>query len=190
MDTNNYNEAQLRYADAQSRYQGYRDAAYAIAWGNLKDAVPSGVDLRLMPIEANALSYWSAIRDIGHVNEAGNFQWDQIFQQVRRTPRRFDIAIWDGGRLCGMACGMASRGHQHLTVKWLERFRTDSGPGLRGMVAEIALTAADHYAAILGQENVRIKDPLPGTEHLYSALGFDTETRDKGRRYLSRRSHL
>lgn len=177
------------YLDALSRYQGYRDAAYARTWDELHKEVPAGCDLKLMPIDDRALGYWLAIQEFRFVNAEGNFPWSDIFQQVRRTPRRFDIAIWDGQALCGMACGMVSRGRMHLTVKWLERFRTDcmfESPGLKGFVAELALTAADHYAAILGCDAVRLKNPLSGTEKLYDALGFVTQERQNGHLYLVR----
>lgn len=175
------------YREALERYQGYRDAAYALTWEELRHEVPSGCDLKVMPIGQSALVYWSAIRDIGFVNKRGNFDWGAIYQQVRNCPKRFDVAIWDGHTLCGMACGMASKGSSFVTVKWLERFRTDEATsGLRGLVAEIALTSADHYAAIIERKTVRLKNPLPGTEMLYSTLGFRSVDKDGRNVYLNR----
>lgn len=161
----------VAFQDAHSRYQGYRDAAFDLTWNQLHQAVPKGCDLRVMPIDPAALSFWQAIRHFGAVHESGGFPWDEIFRQVRSTPRRFDVAIWDGDILCGMAVGMASRGKHNVTVRWVERFKTHDDK-LAGYVALIALTAADHYARVLEKQVLRIKDPLPGTEGLYQALGF------------------
>lgn len=152
----------------------------------MRHEVPSGCDLKVMPIDTRAMAYWSALRDMNYLNERANFDWLKIFQQVLNTPRRFDVAIWDGDTLCGMACGMASRGDAYVTVKWLERFRTDSSHGLKGLIAEIALTSADHYAAIIGRSTVRLKNPLRGTENLYNALGFRDVQMDRGMKYLTR----
>lgn len=173
------------YFDALNRYQGYRDAAYDLTWRDLHTQVPAECDLRLWPIDDKALTYWQAIKAVGALDPRGSFPWDEIYRQVRSCPRRFDIAIWDGLNLCGMACGMASRGPSFVTVKWIERFATDTG-GLRGMVAETALTAAEHYAFVLQRQHVRVKNPLPGTEHLYENLGFTTDVVLKGNHYLQR----
>jgi len=159
------------FLEAHSRYQGYRDAAFDQTWDELHKVVPTGCDLRVMPIDESALSFWHAIRHFKAVHAAGGFPWDEIFRQVRSTPRRFDVAIWDGDILCGMAVGMASKGNHFVTVKWIERFETRPD-NLAGMIAEIALTAAEHYARVLGKQHVRIKNPLPGTERLYQALRF------------------
>lgn len=174
------------YLDAISRYQGYRDAAYALTWEDLHQTMPSGCDLKVMPIDISALSYWQAIRDLGYANEVGDFPWADIFAQISNCPKRFDVAIWDGTSLVGMACGMASSGNKFVTVKWLERFRTDSH-NLKGRVAEVALTVADHYAAVIGREVVRIKNPMPGLVGFYGDLGFAQQVRVKGNLYLERK---
>lgn len=173
------------FAEAQSRYQGYRDAAFHLTWDEMRSVVPSGCDLRLMPIEERALSFWRAVHHLGHVHPSGGFPWDRIFYQVRSTPRRFDVAIWDGDILCGLCVGMASRGDSNITVKWVERLETHPN-ALAGLVAEIALTAAEHYAKVLGKKSVRLKNPLPGTEGLYQSMRFSLVPTSKSTIYYER----
>lgn len=159
------------YREAHSRYQGYRDAAFHLTWDCMRAKVP-GHDLQVWPIDSDALLFWETIiRPLGLTHPLGGFPWDEIFQQIRTTPRRFDVAIWDGPILCGMAAGKASRGSENVTVKWVERFAIPSEP-LRGVVALTALTAAEHYAKILGRQWLMIRNPLPGTAALYEELRF------------------
>jgi hypothetical protein len=174
------------YCQAIERYQGKRDAVFDLTWTALNEKVPTGCDLRVMPIDSAALSYWAALKRFESLDPKGGFPWDEIFRQVRTSPKRFDVAIWDGQHLSGMACGMPSRGNSYVTIKFLEGFLSKDGLGLKGMVAEIALTAADHYAFLLGKKYVCIKQPLAGTERLYRSLGFEQDTGKKRSRYYLR----
>lgn len=181
----NNNLSHEAYHEAFHRYQGTRDAVYDLTWTALHAKVPTGCDLRVMPIDQAALSYWAALTRFGAIHPKGGFPWDEIFQQIRSTPKRFDVAIWDGQHLSGMACGMPSKGDSYVTVKWLEGF-VSKDAGLQGMIAETALTAAEHYAFLLGKKYVCIKQPLPGTEPLYRGLGFEQDTSKKRNQYYIR----
>jgi hypothetical protein len=174
------------YHQAFDRYQGKRDAVFDLTWTDLRNKVPVGCDLKVMPINEAALSYWAALKRFDSLHPQGGFPWDEIYRQVHNKPKRFDVAIWDGQHLCGMACGMPSQGDFYLTVKWLEGFLSPNGNGLKGMVAEIALTAAEHYAFLLEKKYVCIKHPLPGTTSLYRGFGFEQDTGKKRSKYYIR----
>jgi hypothetical protein len=53
----------------------------------------------------------------------------------------------------------------------------------KGVVAEVVVTAAEHYAKILGCQYVMLRDPLPGTERVYKPLGFSLAPRRFGVTY-------
>lgn len=159
-----------KFLDAHSRYQGYRDAAFHQTWLAISGRV-GGHDIRILPINQEAMAFWQAISSFGATFRSGGFPWDHIFDQLYTTPRRFDIAIWDGPVLCGMAAGKASRGNENVTIKWMERFANPGDP-LRGWIATTVFTAADHYAKILGRQYLMLRNPLPGTEALYRSHGF------------------
>ena len=157
--------------DAHSKYQGYRDAAFHITWDEMSKNVPDACDLKIQAVDGHAIGVAMANIHMGFNKPQGGFPWDLIWRQVRSTPRRFDIAVWDGSLLCGLAIGMASRGKTNVTIKWVERFDVLENL-LRGQLATIVFNAADHYARLLGARRLRVKDPLPGTERLYEAHGF------------------
>jgi len=168
--------------EAHKRYQGYRDAAFHLTWECMSQRV-DGADLRVLPIDANALAFWDQIvRHFGAVHSDGGFPWPDIYQQIRTTPRRFDIAIWAGPILCGMAAGKASRGNENVTIRWMERFELPVTP-LRGRVALTVLTAADHFAKIISRQYVMIKNPLPQACPLYESWGFSLAPKRPGATY-------
>lgn len=175
-----------QFLEAHSRYQGYRDAAFDRTWEELHRSVPTDCDLRVMPIDGEALGFWQAIKSFGFVHPSGGFPWDDIFYQIHSTPRRFDIAIWDGPLLCGLGAGMASKGGENVTLRWVERFETPSNH-LKGFVLEAVITAADHYARILNRPRLLLRAPLPGTEARYvDGFGFSLAPRRFGAIYYQR----
>lgn len=172
------------FLEAHSRYQGFRDAAFHATWACVSRLVPQG-NLRVMPINREALSFWQAVRSFGFLDPRGGFPWDRIYDQLISTPRRFDVAIWSGSLLCGMAAGKASRGDENVTIKWMERFPIPDDP-LKSWVATTAFTAADHYAKILGRQYLMIRNPLPGTQALYQAHRFVLAPARHGATYYAR----
>lgn len=176
-----------RYFEALDRYQGYRDAAFDLTWQRYTSLVPVQCDLRIMPIDEKALYYWNVLDHAGALLKSGGFRWDHAFRRLQGTPRRFDVSIWDGDRLCGMCCGRASKGPSHLNIHLLERFPVVDDH-LRGFVAEIAIEAADNFAKIIGREFVRLRDPLPSAAaKVYIPMGFELDRATKEHKYLRRR---
>lgn len=164
------------YLDAQQKYQGYRNACYEIAWETWRKEVPGDVDLRLFPIDERAVQFaemiWPRFSLEGF---SADFPWSRIYQQIRSTPRRFDISIWDGAILCGLAAGTSSRGQEgcdtNVTIRFLERMGGDINR-LAGFIAAICLDAADAYAQVLGKRMIYLKNPSPMAIRRYECLGF------------------
>ena len=170
------------YNEAEGRYQGIRDAAFRVAWEIWSEELKgTEIDLRLKPIDGDALRFrsyvWTLFNSPGI---DGNFPWNEIYDQIRTTPRRFDLAIWDGPILCGLVAGMASRGTEgqdtNVTIRFLERLGDDIN-SLKGQVAAIALDAAYAYGQALGKRMIYLKEPAPGAIPRYERLGFSLASR-------------
>lgn len=177
------------YSDAHDRYAGYRDAAYEFTWAIWDgEARERGADLRLHPIDEAAVDQASVWPNMAE-HSVGGFPWDEIHRQVRSTPRRFEIAIWDGVLLCGLAIGMASRGKDgpdtNVTIRFLER-RGGNLNALRGVIAPIAIDAADAYARVLGKRMIYLKNPSSGAVPRYRRVGFELAQRRAQGIYLGR----
>lgn len=173
--------------DAHQRYQGFRDAAFHMTWEELGPKLPHGCDLMIKGIDEEALLFAEFFIQEGRFyRNGGGFDWGGIWRQMRSTPRRFDIAVWNNGVLCGLAAGAASRGKQNVTLKWMERFTDQLQLPLKGQFATTVFNAADHYAKIVGAQRLMVRDPLAGTERLYQAHGFSLAPRIAGVAYYVR----
>lgn len=163
--------------EAEDRYAGFRDAAYDLNLLRWRSSTTSlGVQLRLAPIDDVALDdveqTW-ALHTQTH--RPGPFPWRAAFQQLRMTPKRFDMAIWNGRQLCGLVLGKASRGkgdkNSKVTLRFLQAAPAPINP-LKGFVAQIAFDAAEDYAFLIGRPRIFLKNPLPQVIPHYRTLGF------------------
>lgn len=171
-----------KYSEAIERYQGIRDAAYHLTWELWSQELNSdSIDLRLDEIDDGALqqaeTVWSSLPEKGR---PPIFLWREIVQQVRSTPRRFEMAIWNGSVLCGMVCGKASKGRNgddtNVTLRYLQGAPSTINP-LRGHIAALSLDAASAYALALGKSKIYLKNPLDGVRPHYEKLGFTLANR-------------
>lgn len=182
------------YKDAEDRYQGMRDAAFAFTWAAWSPKVNSqSVDLRLTPINAKAIQQseenWPRFSTD---DRPETFKWSQLFNQVRTTPRRFDMAIWDGSKLCALAIGKASRGDPKLgpdsnvTMRYLQG-APKSINSFRGHIGLMTLEAVTVYARLLERKKIYIRSPLAAVIPMYKKAGFRFEKRRHSGIYMSKK---
>lgn len=179
------------YVDAHDRYRAFREAAYNDVQDRLERHIRNDpkrfiLGLRLVEIDDWAIHEWRRVWRSCHPGEPydGNFPWDEIFRQIRSTPRRFSLAICANGVLYGLAAGMASRGSDNVTIRFIER-RFGSNP-LAGLVAPIAIEAAEAYAMVLGRHRIKLRNPVEGVRQRYLENGFSLDRSLFGATYLSR----
>jgi hypothetical protein len=99
------------------------------------------------------------------------FNWRVIDTHFKRNDTdRFEVAIWSGEQLCGVASGRASNGPDNVTIHFVERLMQDNP--LRGRIALLATETADRYAKILQKQRVKLKDPFPDAIVVYQRLRF------------------
>lgn len=98
--------------------------------------------------------------------------WENIAHSASQDPDAFDLAIWqevDGEQtLAGLAMATPSRGHTHLTVRWVEKYYGKTY--VSGRILLIVLACAEEYAKLLDCKRVLIKDPL--VPELYERYGY------------------
>jgi hypothetical protein len=163
-------------ARARVRYAQIRRSAYALA---VMDAVRQGgvhPSLRLTDIDAEALSVWKATWRGTHLSGAGGWDWEVIWCRFRKRPTAFQLAIWSGGQLCGLAIGRTSKrrssGVRHtISIHYMEAAPDQRHP-LAGTIAPLAIAAAQRYGEALGASRLRLMDPLPGASTYYRKLGL------------------
>lgn len=102
-------------------------------------------------------------------------------------PRRLDLAMWCGGRLCGLSVARLSDAKEWVSITHVEGSPHASHP-LKGLVAQIALTGADIYASLVQparKPKVRIMNPLPQSMVAYERSGYSVITKANGYWYAT-----
>lgn len=179
------------YRNAEDTYQGLRDAVYDHIWSKFHPSINAlGCDLRIFPIDEAALqqveTLWGHVRD---PRRPEPFEWREIFRQVRTTPRRFDMAIWNGSLLSGLVVGKASRGapcrstDPNLTLSYLQAAPRAIN-SMRGHIAVLTLEAALAYATLLDRKMLYLRSPLPAVVPFYQRYGFSIVSRKNHGMYM------
>jgi hypothetical protein len=109
-----------------------------------------------------------------HPRRRHAWPWPEIVQDYRRNaPDRFEVAIWSGSVLCGLAIGPTRQAF--CRADYLEGAPVADHP-LKGRVTMIVSGALVAYAKALGKTEVRLNDPLPSVVPLYEGYGFTLAT--------------
>ncbi|MNO76751.1 hypothetical protein D3C76_678320 [compost metagenome] len=134
--------------------------------------------VRFEPITAAAIEkchFWEG---------AAIYPWDYIPDWKRKDAKGLDLAIWCEQNLCGLCYATPRRSTICLKVVLLQGNPDKSHP-LRGLIAPIAILAADFYARMLGCREIEIQDPDPNVVFYYRELGFDFDQTNRLVIYLS-----
>ncbi len=106
-----------RRAAAEARYSGLRLAALARA-GDIFAPSSAPTPVRFATIAAAALDAWRR-QWAGHPARSVAWPWDAMVSDYRRHhPSRFELAVWSGDVLCGLAVGRT--GNAYCSVEYLE----------------------------------------------------------------------
>ena len=115
---------------------------------------------------------------------AAIYPWDHIPDWKRKDAKGFDLAIWYGPNLCGLCYATPRRSAICLKIVLLQGDPDRFHP-LRGLIAQIAILAADFYARMLGCKGIEIQEPDPNVIFYYQDLGFDFDQKNRLVMYLN-----
>lgn len=150
------------------RYSRKRERAYRRTEKEIGLPAEGG---RLSPITGGALERWEATWVPLHTGRAQYGEWDwAALRQQFRDPDRFEVAIWSGQELCGLAIGKASNGRTLVSVRFLEGSPRRNHP-FEGRVIRICAAAADGYGLEIGAQKVHFVDPYPAVIPNYLEIG-------------------
>jgi hypothetical protein len=164
------------YQRVRQYYARLRRSAYQLA---REEAIQSGavtVPLRLADCDKHALAVWRTTWLDPHPTGSGGWDWNALLRRAWQDPSALNLAIWSERALCGMAVGRVSRRSHEGRRAWVSIDFVEGAPApdhpLRGAVASLAISSADHYGRGLGAERLRIAEPLSGTLEMYVQMGF------------------
>lgn len=164
----------FEFRETLQRYARLRRLAHGLAQ-HLADPGEAAA-IQLTDIDARALDVWARTWAGAHPLGYGGWDWAALVARVCSRPSAFQVAVWSGDNLCGLAVGRISKrrasGRRHtVSLHYLEASPNRDHP-LRGRIAPLVITAAEAYGRELGAWRIRLVDPLPGVFRLYERLGF------------------
>lgn len=150
-------------------YGKARQQAYSVTNTEL---APLAINAWTGEIGLRAIQCWRAtwLPGYDYIRDYGDWPWERLRQRFD-TPERFELAVWVGGSLCGMAIGSgASFGRAHISVNYVEGSRTPNP--LTGRILDTVDIAAIAYALAVNAPRVRIVAPAPGLLATYQTMGY------------------
>lgn len=156
----------------RERYARVRDAAYQ---ATLERLVPfcAGQLTDIRDIDEAALTSWR--QQWLPVIQSGlpwsGWDWAREVSAWRKHVDCFEVAVWSGDQLCGMALGKPSDGRNNISVYLLQGSPLRPHP-LMGRVLPIILESAAAYGYALGCREMRLIKPLADALPRYQAMGF------------------
>jgi len=157
---------------APSPYDALRTASYGVALialpATLQLHVPglfAGVSIDLREIDGPAMTQWDS-----HWRGKCQWDWKRIDTRYKTLlDDRFEVAVWSGSVLCGLAAGTSRYGR--MEVDLMEGSPDNQHP-LKGAVRFSVLEAARAYTLALGHTELRLNDPDRGMLTKYQLMGF------------------
>lgn len=130
----------------------------------------------LTDIDEAALECWEQqwLSAIPRGEPWSGWDWRDESRGWRRHLDRFEVAIWSGEQLCGLAIGKPSERRQNLSIYVAQGSPVRDHP-LKGQIMPIVLDVAGAYGTALSCRELRLVNPLAGPLRRYEALGFALE---------------
>jgi hypothetical protein len=152
-------------------HNGVRESVYRAMKENAVAEVKA-LGYTVSDIGAGALIAWDRQWEESRTvkREYGGWDW-RALRKHYNEPDRFDVALWCGELLCGLAIGQPSAKGRFLVMHYLERRYGDSNP-LRRRVIRLVSAGVVDYAERLGCEAVRIWRPAQGLIVKYTAIDY------------------
>jgi hypothetical protein len=121
---------------------------------------------------AQTADSWKNIKEGTHRQHRSKWSWMSMHNNYRRHPKRFDIAVWQAGQLCGLSYGIPTKRKTKLRLELVEASPLNDNP-LRSQVMTIVTSAAINYAMLLGADELRVMNPVnENVTSYYKKLGY------------------
>jgi hypothetical protein len=116
-------------------------------------------DLRLERIDRTALDFWRQHWKPNHTGQGdyGEWDWTQADATINRE-KRFEVAIWSGDLLCGLALGKKPARGQYARVDFMEGWPGRRHP-LKGRILPLTAAVATAYGLQVDAKRILFIEP-------------------------------
>lgn len=158
----------------------YQEAFDEVVATYVEAGVLAGIELRLSPIDKAALAAWSTEwMGKSAKQKHGEWDWEKMVAKRIKRFKKFDLAIWGDGILCGLSLGLVTRGKKTVRMNYLQACPVKHP--LEKQIAAIAVAVAIAVGQRVGAEHVAIFNPVnEKVESHYRKLGFEKRKIYKG----------
>lgn len=148
--------AHRTYQSTIDYYQTLRDSVYVRTANHVgKPARIDGVTFDTA-IQADN---WSNLSGPNNRQAQASWSWADAYRHYKSFPKRFEIAVWVGGSLCGICYGKPSHGKTKLRLDLIGSTPERPSP-LGTAVFPVISIAATAYAIAIGADEICILDPI------------------------------
>ncbi len=128
-------------------------------------------------------SQWLPVMPDGE--EWSDWDWAQEMSRWSAKRNRFDMAIWSGDFLCGLALGRSSLRKQNFSICVLQGSPIDNHP-LKRQILPIVIEVGLMYGTALGCHELRFLKPLRAMIPVYERMNFQLVRTSRGMQYCAR----
>lgn len=139
--------------------------------------VLGGTKLCLTPINDTAIAHWEAqwMGKPRRHRHGGDWDWRKIVKKAIKRYKKFELAIWGDGVLCGLTLGLVTRGRKNVRLNYLQGCPVKHP--LEKQIAAIAVSVAIAVAQRIGAEHIAMCNPVnEQVEEHYRKLGFERKS--------------
>lgn len=160
----------------QHRYGELANNAYKVFQETVLNAV--GLQVSSKWIDEEVLSEVDLWRY--HPNWMGSWDWRVVLKKERKSFKRFEVAFYCDGTLCGLLVARVSKNRVNVNVKNIEGNPDPQHP-LKSKLLQVALLQIELYAVAIQATMVSIDKPLAEIAGLYIQLGYEPTYSDRSK---------
>jgi len=160
------------YKQTREHYQQLREVCYQHTLDQYKGSI-SAFDLDEISFgAAQTADSWKNVTEGAYRKSRSQWSWMSMYNNYSKEVKRFDIAVWQGGQLCGLSYGIPTKRKTKLRLELVEASPLSDNP-LRNQLTTIVTSAAINYAMLLGADELRMMNPVNDkVVSYYKTLGY------------------
>ncbi len=146
------------YSETIDYYRQLRNLCYQHTLNEHKNSLSAFTLDEISFGAAQMADGWKKTTENVYREHRSKWSWVVMCNNYCNQPKRFDIAVWQGGQLCGLSYGVPTKRKTKLRLELIEASPLTNNP-LRRQITTIITSSAINYAMLLGANELRMMSP-------------------------------